>query len=71
MDGWMDGWMDGVVLIRSLDGWMVFHCPLAVGPAPVAVGFLRLFFDIFWNFLIFLIFAILGPRAAFFGAIFF
>ena len=40
--------MDGVVLIRSLDGCMVFYCPPAVGPAPVAVGTLSVFFEIFW-----------------------
>ena len=54
MDGWtMDGWMDGVVLIRSLDGWMVFYCPLAVisGPLPVRTLslFLRLFLELFWG----------------------
>ena len=38
-------WMDGVVLIRSLDGWMVPFCRFAVVSAPVAVGSLSFFFD--------------------------
>ena len=49
MNGWMNGWMHGVVLIRSLDGWMDSHCPLAVSCAPVAVGTLSHFFDFFFG----------------------
>ena len=48
MDGWMDGWMDGVVLIRCLDEWMDFSCPLAVVLIPGRVRTLSFFFDFFF-----------------------
>ena len=49
MDGWMDGWMDGVVLIRSLDGRIVFWSRFAVVSARVAVGDLEPFFSLFFG----------------------
>ena len=39
--------MNEVVLIRCLDEWMVFYCPVAVGCSSGGVRTLSLFFDLF------------------------
>ena len=39
--------MNEVVLIRCLDEWMVFYCPVAVRSIPGGVMFLSPFFDLF------------------------
>ena len=40
--------MNEVVLIRCLDEWMDFYCPLAVIPIPGGVRRNRFFYDVFF-----------------------